>query len=151
MESFLFAWRHNVLDTSAFYFCFVNNTEGKLSRSLSRWCAGSDTAATEIYHHRRRHWHICWVSVEGKDKRMWSPFVKCVRCFSQHRSPNSLLSYMSIIAHFSLTANSHHAHLSVHHTWTGTSFLCQDLGPNPVNLNGHFSESILIALIIYQK
>lgn len=40
---------------------------------------------------------------------------------------------------------------SVHHMQTGRSFHGQELGLSPINLNGHFSQSILTTLIIYQK
>lgn len=70
---FFFAWHHNGLDSSAFCFCFVSNNKSTVSPLQLRRFTAAD-------------WHIWWVSVEGKDKRMWSPFVKCVRRFSQHRS-----------------------------------------------------------------
>lgn len=47
-----------------------------------------------------------FVVCQLKEKRMWSPFVKRVRCFSQHGEPNSWLSHISVIAHFNLTSNS---------------------------------------------
>lgn len=127
----------------------MNNTERKLSGSSLRWhCSFRDLPPPPSPAHLLG---VSW----GKDERMWSPFVECVRCFSQ-QEPNSSLSYVTGTAHFSLTANSHHnSHLPVHHTssckWTSSAFRCQDLWHNPINLNGRFSGSILSALMSYTK
>lgn len=104
---------------------------------------GSDIAAKEIYHRCCRR-HICSVPAERTDKRMWSPFVKSVRRFSQHEKSNSLLWHIGVIAQFNLISAVHTYHCVTHVLARG---LVTDIFPS-VSMD---TESILIVLIVYQK
>lgn len=86
----LFAWHHNILDKSAFYF-FVGSIKCRIQLQLSVQLHRFITAAS------------AGTFVGCQTKRAWSPFVKGVQGFSQQET-KFLLSYMTTIAHFNLLA-----------------------------------------------
>lgn len=102
----------NVFDTSAFYFYVVNNSESQLSRSS---CIGVHTVTSQLHSFTITAADIAgtW---GGKDEGMRRPICQVLFSAFSHQEPNSLLSYMTIIAHFSFTAKSHYADLLVHST-----------------------------------
>lgn len=89
IKSYIFLWRdcnnfslHGVimfLATSAFYFCFVDDAES-CSSCLSVQAVISQLRDVPLPPRLSlaHSLHVNW----GKNKRIWSPFVKCVQCVS---------------------------------------------------------------------
>lgn len=126
LESFFFAWPHNVLDLADVYFCFANNTKSKLGRCTRVWCAGSHIAATPPPTSTKHLLGVCW----GKRQENVEPICQVCPLLFTTWEPNSSLPHMTIRAHFSLTTL--HTYQCIPHVLTSEPrivSLCEDTIP----------------------